>query len=203
MPRRIASVVEGHGEREALPVLIRRFISAITPLPAVDAVRPIRIPRSTLLKPGELERAVQLAALSARPDGAVLVVLDADDDCPRTMAPELFERVRSVIGHLPVALVLAKCEFEAWFLAAADSLRGKRGLPADLAPPPDPEGVRGAKEWLASHMPRGQRYSETLDQPALAAVFDLDCARRRSASFDKFCRELGRLLGELARAPQQ
>jgi hypothetical protein len=119
------------------------------------------------------------------------------------MAPELFERVRSVIGHLPVALVLAKCEFEAWFLAAADSLRGKRGLPADLAPPPDPEGVRGAKEWLASHMPRGQRCSETLDQPALAAVFNLESARQRSPSFRKFCRDIERLLEAVAQATAQ
>jgi len=200
MAAHIASVVEGHGETEALPILIRRLIATVNPPLAVDVVRPIRVPRSTLLKHGELERAVQLAALNARPDGAVLVVLDAEDDCPRTMAPELLERVRSAIGHLPAALALAKREFEAWFLAAVESLCERRGLPPDLEAPPDPEAVRGAKEWLSDRMPLGQRYSETLDQPALAAVFDLECSRQRSRSFDKLCREISRLFAELTQA---
>ncbi len=202
MSARIATVVEGHGETEALPVLIRRFRDEINPALPLHAAPPIRIPRCTLLKPGELERAVQLAALDARPGGAVLVVLDADNDCPKTLAPELLRRARTGVSDLPVSVVLAKREFEAWFLAAAESLRGHRGLPADLEPPPDPEAVRGAKEWLARNMPPGQRYAATLDQPALTAVFDLQSARRRSPSFDKFCREITRLLEGLASAAQ-
>lgn len=203
MSARIASVVEGHGEREAVPILIRRLITERDPSLAVEPLRPIRVPRSKLVKPGELERAVQLAALRAGTGGAVLVVLDADDECPKTVAPELLARARSVVSDLPVALVLAKREFEAWFVAAADSLRGKRGLPPDLESPADPEAIRGAKEWLASRMARGQRYSETLDQPALAALFDLQSARQRCPSFRKFCRDLDRLLGELTRPGQQ
>ncbi|MBM3745343.1 MAG: hypothetical protein FJW34_06060, partial [Acidobacteria bacterium] len=107
MPR-IASVVEGHGDREALPVLTRRLIAGINPLLPADVVRPIRVPRGRLLKSGELERAVQLAALDARPGGAVMVVLDADDDCPRTLAPDLLHRASGAAGDLPVSLVLAK-----------------------------------------------------------------------------------------------
>jgi len=92
-----------------------------------------------------------------------------------------------------VSVVLAKCEFEAWFLAAAESLRGERGLGHDLVSPGDPEGIRGAKEWLRGRM-TGATYSETLDQPALTARFDLDAARRAD-SFDKCFREIRRLLG--------
>jgi hypothetical protein len=77
---------------------------------------------------------------------------------------------------LPVFVILAQREFECWFLAAAESIRGKRGLPADLAPPQDPEAVREAKGWLRDRM-QGRVYSETIDQPALAAVFDLNQAR--------------------------
>lgn len=36
-------------------------------------------------------------------------------------------------------------------------------------------------------------YSETLDQPALTALFDIDQARSAD-SFDKFCRELQRII---------
>jgi len=146
---------------------------------------------------------VQLAALDARPGGAVLVVLDADEDCPKTLAAQLLRRARTGVADLPVSVVLAKREFEAWYLAAAESLRGQRGLPPDLEPPPEPEAIRGAKEWLQRHMPFGRRYSETLDQPALAAVFNLELARRRSPSFEKLCREMARLLAHLASAARQ
>jgi hypothetical protein len=88
------------------------------------------------------------------------------------------------------------CEFEAWFLAAATSLAGQRGLRADLVPPPEPEAKRGAKEWLAANRTDGYAYSETTDQAALAAVFDLDQARRAD-SFDKCFRDVERLLREV------
>lgn len=134
---------------------------------------------------------MDLAARKIAGVGAVLILLDGDDDCPAELGPQLAQRVAEVRNDLPSAVVLAKREFEAWYLAAAESLRGLRGLYADLQPPPDPEAVRGAKEWLAERMTGG--YSETLDQPALAAQFDLDLARR-APSFDKCYREVVRLL---------
>ncbi|HMC63294.1 MAG TPA: hypothetical protein VKJ01_29125, partial [Candidatus Solibacter sp.] len=40
---------------------------------------------------------------------------------------------------LQVSVILPEREFEGWFLVAAESIRGKRGLPADLDPPQNPE----------------------------------------------------------------
>jgi len=94
---------------------------------------------------------------------------------------------------MEISVVLAKKEYEAWFIAAAQSLRGKCGLPQDLVGAPDPEIVRGAKEWLSRHMPRNRRYAETTDQAALTSVFDMQAARRAD-SFDKCYREIVRLL---------
>lgn len=88
-------------------------------------------------------------------------------------------------------VVVCQRELEAWFLAAARSLRGKRGLPVDLEPPSSPEGLRDAKGWLSARMPGG--YSETVDQPALAAAMSLEEARA-TASFDKLWRDLVRIL---------
>ena len=123
---------------------------------------------------------------------AVLVLIDADDDCPAKLGPSLLRRLRGRLPDRPSAVVLAKREFEAWFLAAARSLRGCRGLAQDLGPPAHPEEIRGAKEWLARRM---GRYRPTLDQPALAAVMDLEEARR-APSFDKLWRDLERIFGE-------
>ncbi len=80
------------------------------------------------------------------------------------------------------------------YLAAAESLRGLRGLPADLAAPEQPESIRGAKEWLTDRMPPQDSYSETRDQAALTAKFDMETARRRSDSLDKCYREVRSLL---------
>jgi hypothetical protein len=93
---------------------------------------------------------------------------------------------------------LAKREFEAWFLAAAPSLQGRRGLSANLALPDDPEQPRDCKGWLSRHRTDGRSYKPTADQAALAAVFDLLLARANSPSFDKLWRDVARLVDELA-----
>jgi hypothetical protein len=81
-------------------------------------------------------------------------------------------------------------EFENWYLASATSLAGRRDFPVNLTGPADAEAVRGAKEWLTRQRPDGRPYKETVDQAALASIFDIRMARVNSDSFDKFCREV-------------
>jgi hypothetical protein len=199
---RIASIVEGHGECEAVPILVRRIAQTLDPglVPHVHPV--IRVPASKLVKQGEIERAIELAARKNAGQGGILVLLDCDDGCPAETGPTLLQRAVTARSDLPISVVLAKREFEAWFLAAAESLRGKRGLAADLVAPDNPEDVRGAKEWLTDRMPRGLSYSESSDQPALTTVFDMDAARRAD-SFDKCHREIIRLLTQLRQVAAQ
>lgn len=197
MSIRIASIVEGHGEVEALPILLRRIAGALDPQIVLSLPQPIRISKSKLVRPNQLEKAVEIAAVNTGGQGAILVLIDCDDDCPAEQAPELMARVTATRADLPGAVVLAKHEFEAWFLAGAESLRGQRGLQDDLVGPPDAESVRGAKEWLSARMPAGASYRETLDQAALAAVVDLEMVKRASPSFRKFHKEVIRLCTEL------
>ena len=199
-PVKVGVVVEGHGEVKAVPVLFRRIAYDIDPNANLQVLQPIRRPRGSLVKPDELERAVALAALKARPRGGVFVVLDSDDDCPKELAPSLLTRAKSAGMGLPVSVILPQREFEGWFLVAAESIRGKRGLPPDLVPPQNPEGIRGAKGWLRERM-RGRVYSETIDQPALAAIFDLNQARV-AKSFDKCYRELQLLIERFRTDPE-
>lgn len=195
MTVQIATLVGGHAEVEAVPILIRRIAAAIDSALEVRVSRPIRMTKSQLLRAGELERAVNLAASKTQPSGAILLLLDADDDCPAHEALKLIGRMKAARGDRPSAVVLAKAEFEAWFLAGAASLRGRCGLPSNLSPPADPEAVRGAKEWLSQRMPSGRRYSETLDQPALTNSLDLAMAGN-ARSFRKFEKEVRRLVHE-------
>lgn len=194
----IAPIVEGHGDSRAIRPLIERVASAYCADTAVVVVRPWRVQRSRLLKPDELERAVTTVARQIGDrDGGILVLIDADDDCPRELAPNLLARARAAHGGVAVEVVLAEREFEAWGLAAARSLRGWRGLPDDLEPPPNPQNIPGAKEWLTERMPGSAVYSPTADQPSLAATINLDQARSAS-SFDKFCRAVCALAGGAA-----
>lgn len=89
---------------------------------------------------------------------------------------------------------MAKVEYEAWFLAAAESLADHRGIKPDVVSPSNPEAVQDAKGWISKWMEPGRSYSPSTDQPALTAVFDMDVARKRAPSFDKLYRAVKSLL---------
>lgn len=193
---KIGCIVEGQGDVAAVPVLIRRIAAERYPEMVIDIPRPNRVSRNQIVLPDKLEQEVELVVQKIRGKGTILILLDSDDDCPAQLGPALLYRVSQVRDNLPIAVVLAKCEFESWFLASAESLRGKRGLKSDITPPNNPEEIRGAKEWLYQRMQIGKKYRETSDQPALAALFDIEKARQAD-SFDKCYREIIRLLKEL------
>ena len=195
----VAAIVGGHGEVESVLILFRRIVGILDPRIIVQMKPVLRIPESRLAKAGELEKHVEFAARSVGGSGGIFVLLDCDSPggCPRNDAPVWLRRAHNARPDMETSLVLANKEYEAWFLAAAESLRGYCGLPSDLAAPPNPEDIRGAKEWLRRHMPRIRKYSETVDQPALTSVFDIQAARRAD-SFDKCYREICRLLAVLA-----
>lgn len=186
----VGAIVEGQGEVASVPVLLRRIADRVGV--AVDIPRPFRVKRQQLVKEGEIERTVQFMGARVGAEGAILVLLDANGDCPAVLAPQLLERCRAARADRPSRVVIANREYEAWFLAAATSLAGKHSLPADLAPPKQPEQIRGAKEWLRTRMSQG--YAETIDQAKLTASFDLDAARS-APSFDKLVRDVCALLG--------
>ncbi len=190
----VAAVVEGHGEREAVPVLLRRLADRIAPGCVLTVPQPIRVSKSTMVRGGELERLVQLAAAKAGPGGAVLVIVDADDDCAAGLATSLLERARAVAPDAHgVSVIVANREFEAWFIVGLESLRGRRGISEDAASLENAEEMSDAKGRLTSNMPPGRVYRPVLDQPAFAAEIDIDMARR-AKSFDKLFREMERLL---------
>ncbi|MEA1950239.1 MAG: DUF4276 family protein, partial [Planctomycetota bacterium] len=125
---------------------------------------------------------------------AILILLDADDDCPARLGPDMLRRAVAARSDVPIGVVLAKREFESWFLAAASSIAGQCELFSDLPEVPNPEGPRNAKGWLSSNMPEYKIYKPRTEQKALARVFDIELARKNSPSFDKCYREIERLL---------
>ncbi len=197
MKLNLSCIVEGHGEVQAVPILLEQIVRALNPALELNA-SPLLFPRQKLVKSGELERVVQLAAFTVEPPGAILILIDADDDCPAELGPELLARAKQASPDVPIGVVLANPMYEAWFLAAIESLRGKCDLAEDVPPMDDPETVRRPKKFLTKHMRGSRAYSAIPDQRALTAVFDMELARERSPSFTKFWREIERLFTEIS-----
>ncbi|HEY2293484.1 MAG TPA: DUF4276 family protein [Thermoanaerobaculia bacterium] len=187
----ILPIVEGHSEAEAAPVLLRRLLVRLG-RPEIQIARPFRVSRLKMVRPGEIERAIIQGIRDRHDIGAILVILDADDDEPLRLEASLLERCRKA-SHLPSAVVVACREFEAWFLGSKDSLRGVCGIRQTANAPDGPEGIRDAKVRLTKNMD-GRGYIEVDDQPVLAARMDLELALRRCVSFQRLVSELERIL---------
>lgn len=186
---KIASIVEGDGEVASLPILLRRLAEWRTPEAYPNVLLPIRVRRERFLNRNEeFHRHMQLAASKCGEDGWVLILLDADDDCPATLGVDILQRAQICVPHRSVSVVLANREYEAWFIAAAESLHGCRGFAFDPTHGTEPEKPRDAKGWIRSHMPN-RIYGETTEQPAFTARMDLQRAFERSRSFRKLCTE--------------
>lgn len=193
-------VVEGHGEVAAVPILIRRILSDLGAY-HVQVLHPHRVPRSKLGK-GEWGRAIRLQfakALESGRDGAcVLAIMDADDDDPEAIARMVFDEVAN-LGDGQVDVVVAVKEYEAWFLASLESIRGHGAVRSDAEFPGNPEQPRNAKRALEEQMT--QSYSETMHQASFSQLIDLQACSARSPSFAELVTSLASRFGGGASPP--
>ena len=179
----LAPIVEGHGELEAVPALLHRIADAAGKPGGVLVNAPIRVKSGSFLNDREYFRKhVTLATgKAASRQGAVIILLDCDDDrnCPAILGPRLLGQAQAVRADVPILVALAWREYETWLISAVRSLAGRYGLPLDIQPPPDPEGIRGAKEWLGDRMTN--RYDPITHQVAFTRSLDLEQARTISS----------------------
>jgi len=195
----IVPIVEGQGEETAVPLLLRRLRDEAE-LWELEVGRAIRQRRTQLVKKATLQAAVRIAAV--REDCAgILVLFDADDDCPKECAPTLEACAREAASGKPCAVVIANREYEAWFLAGMEALWGRCRIAPGAVSHPDPESVRGAKEELERHMPPGASYSPPVDQAKLTAHLDFERAYRKCRSFRKLVKAFGALAAALGAVP--
>lgn len=196
----IQPIVEGQGDEAAVPILLRRLRDEAQ-VWELEIGRPHRRRRTQLVKKDFLQVAVRVAALSEDCVG-ILVILDADDDCPKELAPTLEQWAREAAGGKACAVVMANREYEAWFLASIEALRGTAGILPDAVSHPDPEAPRDAKGELDRRMPSGAGYSPTVDQAALTAHLDLESAYRLCRSFRKLVGAFGVLATAAGAVPE-
>lgn len=189
---KIGLIVEGHGDRLALPGLLMRVASEVFERYDVQPAVPFRINRGRFSpKFDDYERAVQLLAMQ---NDAVLVVIDSDDDDPVALKLDLEARATAVAGHRRTLVAPAVREFEAWFLACVDGMQNQGDVLPDATCQDDPDSHAGAKGAFAKRLRSGV-YSETVDQKKYCSLMDLALARKNSASFDSFVEAVGEVTG--------
>lgn len=172
MPK-IVPIVEGDGDVKAVPVLLRRILAHLERYDwgVAHAKKAGSLPVLTK----RLQEFLRYAQLE--PDaGAVLILLDLDDGCPKSEAQRLAREIRRLSPQLPVAIVFAHREYETWFLASITSIVQHQLV----VPPGNVETIRGAKEKLEKYL---KSYKETVDQEKLSSRIDLYLAEKNSRSF--------------------
>jgi hypothetical protein len=210
MPPRVhlECVVEGLGERMAVPALVHRWFQLKQTREyrrytwTLDTVVThncalIKNPHNPARRIG-VECYVRTAV--AKGAHGVLVILDTDDDQPIPLGQALHARARATARDVPVGVVVATREYEAWFLADLWSLRRRGIFPmtnrlATLVAPESPRDAKGVVRTLL-----GRVYEESSDQRALTERLSFNRgARRRSPSFKRLAEELDRLTREARR----
>jgi hypothetical protein len=183
--RQIQPIVEGPGDRDAVPILIRR-IAESHGLYGVNVLRPHERRDLPAVKPkfGDILRTALLAG------APVLWVLDYDcDDCTDVDRDlqSLYQQATAVSTAQKTEFAFMVKEYESLFLADHETTRTVfPDIPQTTAFPQNPEAVRGAKEWLSKARPKGLAYKESTDQAKITSQLNLDRLRQRSPSFRRF-----------------
>ncbi len=193
---KIAAIVEGDGDRQALPGLLRRIL--LEGLCRYDIA--IMKPKVAKGKPALLKRLEQFVRYALIDEcHSILVLVDADDECPYEKSTCLATEVSRLNLRVPVAIVYAKSEFETWFVCNLRDGEGARirqrlEISEAVIAPDNVEAITGAKEWLTKRMPRNRAYQETRDQEVLVHYIDLTLTNERSRSFRRLCHAVEELV---------
>ena len=192
----IVPVVEGAGDVAALPELLGRILWEMydrTDIIVAQGKSGVVNANGRQKLERKLENFLQHAQNKPECD-AILVLLDADDDCPVELAQGLLERCERMGLNRPVQIVCAHRSYESWFLASLDTIKGQRGISDTAVLSQAAEDVSNPKQWLTDQMPRGQAYKETIHQASLSQSIDIGMAHRNSRSFRRLCHALEQLL---------
>lgn len=189
--RNIVPVVEGPGDVEAAPVLLRKILAEHLKCYDIAIAKPKKASgRSALDRAGGIEKFIEYASMTPN-CGGILVLVDADDDCATEWAKGICDRCNPLGVGVPIVVVCAVREYEAWFLASLDSIkrdsRGRLEFQHDVAFEGDIEEIRGVKEWITQQLPPGRAYKETTDQASMSAMIDIPLALSNSRSFRRLC----------------
>jgi hypothetical protein len=196
-------LVEGDGDREAVPHLCRRVFPVLGAVDCGPAPRPIMcgdIPK--LRRIGALEKFLEYACRRSDGDSVVLLV-DCDDDCPLLVAKQFHPRACEIAGRFrkKIAIGFMYREFETLFLYSLRELQQNYPAYGWLTEESDYSRewseTRGAKGAL-NRLMRNYYYKETRDQVRFVSVVDLEIVRNTCRSAKHLFQMLEWLLDDTA-----
>jgi hypothetical protein len=195
----IFPIVEGHGEQEAIPVLLRRMAEYCGKF-NVTVLPPYRLSKNTIIhRPERFDAVLRLAEGRLRETGSgagLVICLDSDGDDPVKLRNTIQTRLEDIDNEIKTCPIIPVREYEAWFLAAAAGFREHPRCRADAAYDGDPEAVNGAKQRFEAVVLRdGEVYSETVDQAKFTALMNFELARR-CHSFERFMSDMSSWFSE-------
>jgi hypothetical protein len=199
----LVPIVEGQTEAGCIERLLHRVWMELLAAPLrLQVLPPSRGKRDALIHPErpdlaeKIEEAHAKLASRLRRDpsarGLLLLLLDAEGDCPKELAPRLLKTARQVRSDTDISCVLAKRMLENWIVAGASTLAGVNDLPNPL-PARDQFEDRSGVTWLEAQLrskSMTRKYKKTADAEAFIRVMALQECRENAPSFDKLCREL-------------
>jgi len=115
----------------------------------------------------------------------ILLFMDADDDCTKEITEEIRPWIEEEAMRGQCELIVIPKEYECWFIAVLESLRGVRGISIEARSHNCPERVRNPKAILTHWMEGTIAYNECADQAALTQKMDLNARRDRCKSFQR------------------
>lgn len=178
--------MEGHGEIRAVANLVARLSHEVGfYLPWTQPRRWLNLHQWVAQSRGGVMAGAEF--IRSKPDaGALLILRDEDDACPKDLAPQIAEQLRMLNLPFPTAYVLLHPEYEVLFLPCLPQM----GFP--LWDRDSWEARRGIKEWLSGQLPRGRSYKPTVDQLPMTQQIDFQILRGANVpSFGSLERALG------------
>lgn len=200
----VSLIVEGHSEAGgATERLLHRIWKELLVAPIrLQVLTPSRCKRDSFINPKHPEFGAKVEEASLKltqrlrreqeAKGLLLLLLDAEKDCPVELAPKLLTAAQTVRGDIDITCVFAKQMLENWIVAGASTLAGINDLPDSLPTRDHPENGSG-KGWLKARFgpPNlGRTYKETVDAKVFVEKMDLRECHQNSRSFRKLCKEL-------------
>lgn len=174
----IYTLVEGHGEVEAIGNLLQRLWQYLE-LPHDIIAKPRRWPKI------HTDEGLQIGCNLIRKSNnctGLIILKDEDDKCPVEVIPRKVKILRELNLPFPVGYVLLYREYETLLLASLASLKGKKikdksgfereGINTTAELTRDLERIRNAKGMLSSFFPKNKIYKPTIDQLPLTRMID-------------------------------
>lgn len=198
---KIHAFVEGPGDRLALPILLKKYHD--------DVVCKEIEPKNGTVDEKACIRWLQRTVRNLDASTVLLILRDASHptdpkhECALVTTNKLVRLVEKELKTLrvsvPVGIVVAKWEYEAWLIASIETIANNLGWNANAKCNQHPEEVEDPKKWIERHAMRRSnpnkhpKYIETCHQPQMTKHLDFTKASE-CPSFKRLLKALDEII---------